>query len=71
MASSRFPSRLLCLSFGVLIAAARLAVGADSVKTDPPKFEVRAERNLAYYTGADAMLNGLVAALALLLTALD
>jgi acetyl esterase/lipase len=54
MASSRFLSRLFCLSFGVLIAAAPLAVGADSVKTDPPKFEVRAERNLAYYTGEGA-----------------
>jgi acetyl esterase/lipase len=47
-------SRLFCLSIGLLFAAARLAGGAESAKADPPKCDVRVERDLAYYTGPDA-----------------
>src|SRR5438270_3997212 len=54
MPSARLLSRLVCLSIGVFLAAARLAVGAETAKTDSPKYEVRAERDLAYYTGPDA-----------------
>jgi acetyl esterase/lipase len=54
MRSFRFASILLCLSLGPFLAGARAAVAGDPVSTAIPKYEVRAERNLAYYTGADA-----------------
>jgi acetyl esterase/lipase len=44
----------LCWSIGIFLTAARLAIGADAAKNDPPKFEVRAERNISYYSGTDA-----------------
>src|SRR4051794_35524437 len=57
MSFSRFPLPVFSVSLAAMFGVSSLAVAADADKTEKkesPTFDVRAEKNIAYYTGADA-----------------
>ena len=54
MIFSASSSRLFILSLAILFIPLRVVVSAETQKPNAPKYEVQAERNLAYYKGPDA-----------------